>query len=56
MKNRFPIEFFQELAKKNLLREDADPETTIPDGPECEETQDLMLSEKTYSDEATEVL
>jgi len=45
MSNRFPIEFFQELVKKQMIRDEIeDLDTTLVDG---DETEDLFSLEKT---------
>ena len=48
MNNRFPIEFFQELVKKQMIRDElGDPDTTLVDG---DETQDMNSLEDTVPD------
>ena len=48
MTSRFPIEFFQELVKKQIGRDDAeDFDITLVDG---DETEDLNSMEKTIPD------
>tara|TARA_Y100000361_G_C10869450_1_gene193434 strand:- start:309 stop:476 length:168 start_codon:yes stop_codon:yes gene_type:complete len=48
MSNRFPIEFFQELVKKQIGRDEIeDLDTTLVDG---DETEDLNSLEKTVPD------
>jgi len=45
MSNRFPIEFFQELVKKQLVRDDIeDLDITLVDG---DETEDMLSLDKT---------
>jgi len=56
MRNRFPIEFFEQLARKNMLRDDADPETTLVDDVDCDKTKEFFPAATTISDEATEIL
>lgn len=42
MSNRFPIEFFQELVKKQMIRDCAeDAEITLVDGDETEDMNSL---------------
>ncbi len=42
MNNRFPIEFFQELVRKQLMRDElSDPEITLVDGDETEDMNSL---------------
>ena len=42
MNNRFPIEFFQELVRKQLMRDElGDPEITLVDGDETEDMNSL---------------
>jgi len=42
MNNRFPIEFFQELVKKQMMRDElGDPEITLVDGDETEDMNSL---------------
>ena len=48
MKNRFPIEFFQELTRKNMLKEDGDPEITLVD--DDNNTEDLQSLDLTAED------
>lgn len=55
MNNRFPMEFFQELVRKNMLRSE-DTETTIPDFVTDDQTEDMFLSQKTLSEEDTEII
>ena len=55
MSNRFPMEFFQELVRKNMIRSD-DPEITLVDVEDDDRTEDLFLSQKTYSEEDTEII
>jgi len=48
MSNRFPIEFFQELVKKQIGRDEVhDFDITLVDG---DETEDLNSLEKTIPD------
>ena len=48
MSNRFPIEFFQELVKKQMLRDAMeDLEITLVDG---DETEDAFSVERTAED------
>ena len=48
MSNRFPIEFFQELVKKQMMRDEfGDPDTTLVDG---DETEDMNSLEDTVPD------
>lgn len=56
MRNRFPIEFFEQLARKNMLRDDADPEITLVDDVDCDKTKEFFPAATTVSDEATEIL
>ena len=45
MSNRFPIEFFQELVKKQMLRDElGDPDVTLVDG---DETEDMISLDDT---------
>ena len=45
MNNRFPLEFFQELVKKQMMiYELSDPDTTLVDG---EETEDMNSLDET---------
>ena len=45
MNNRFPLEFFQELVKKQMMRDEfSDPDITLVDG---EETEDMNSLEDT---------
>jgi hypothetical protein len=46
MTNRFPIEFFQELVKKQMIR-DEDIDTTLIDG---DETEDMYSLEDTIEE------
>ena len=46
MTNRFPIEFFQELVKKQMIR-DEDTDTTLIDG---DETEDMYSLEDTIEE------
>lgn len=42
MNNRFPIEFFQELVRKQMMRDElSDPEITLVDGDETEDMNSL---------------
>ena len=42
MNNRFPIEFFQELVRKQMMRDElGDPEITLVDGDETEDMNSL---------------
>ena len=56
MKNRFPIEFFEELTRKNMLRDDADPEITLVDDVKYDKTKEFFPADVTISNEATEIL
>ena len=46
MTNRFPIEFFQELVKKQMIR-DEEVDTTLVDG---DETEDMYSLEDTIEE------
>ena len=46
MTNRFPIEFFQELVKKQMIR-DEEVDTTLIDG---DETEDMYSLEDTIEE------
>ena len=48
MSNRFPIEFFQELVKKQMLRDEVeDLDITLVDG---DETEDMHSLEETIEE------